>query len=135
MRDRLDSSPMRRGHLVLALAVAGVVASCGGDGPRCDLSGGVITCVGETFDECANAGCSFADRTCDPSAGCHISPNIILAHDEEKPPNDSYLCEHTSTCSSQCSCGTWTEATCQVTVTTDSYQSTVYTVVDPTCPP
>jgi hypothetical protein len=40
---------------------------------------------------------------------------FFLAHYAEKPPNDFYLCDD-----SKSTCGTWTEASCQLTVTTYS---------------
>jgi hypothetical protein len=121
---------------VAAVGIAAAVAGeCGAardlqSTSACALAGNTITCVGETFDDCALAGCSIADlNNCpNPPAGCQIAPGMILAHYQIKPPNDFYLCGE-----AQATCGTWTEATCALTLMNGS--GTVdYTIKDPSCP-
>ncbi len=126
----------RRSALAVALAAASGGAGCGGAARSCQLWGNVIVCVGETFEECAVAGCSIGDFDCsNPPTGCQIAPGTVLAHYAQKPPNDAFLCGEP-----QIACGTWseTETGCQVTVTTyagtDADGTIAYTVHDSTCP-
>ena len=123
--------------VLLAAAAVGASGGCGGSQAECSLAASAITCKGETFDACAVAGCPLSDPNCKiPRSGCQIAPGMVLAHYQEKPPsNDAYLCgDPLSTC------GTWTEASCQVTVTNylggapDAGVSITYAIHDSTCP-
>lgn len=114
----------------LAAAVAGLAGGCG-QPAGCSLSGSDINCAGATFDACVAAGCPIGYFNCpNPPVGCRIAPGMVLARYAEKPPNTTYLCGDPLA-----PCGTWTEASCQVTVTTNPYDaSTTYTLHDSTCP-
>ncbi len=121
---------MRTRRLAIGLLAAALASGCGESISHngCAVTGNTIVCTGETLDACAVAGCSIADLNCqDPPAGCEIAPGAVLAHYSEKPPNDFYLCASGT-------CGTWTEANCQVTVTLDAGGSLDYTIRDPGCP-
>jgi hypothetical protein len=122
--------------IFLAAAVAGALAGCGGSQAGCSLAASGITCTGETFDACAAAGCPVGAICPVPRSGCQIAPGMVLAHYPEKPPgNDGYLCGYPLQ-----TCGTWTEASCQVTVTNDfggapdAGVSITYAIHDSTCP-
>jgi hypothetical protein len=111
------------------LLLAVVAGGCGSQ-TGCKVSGKSLVCVGETFNECAVAGCSVADYNCqNPPSGCEIAPGTILAHYSVKPPNNVYVCGDAKS-----TCGTWTEASCRVTVMPDSGASVDYTIQDSTCP-
>ena len=117
-------------------AVAGVIGCSQQPQAGCSLAGGDITCDGETFDTCAAAGCPVGDLNCQsPPTGCRIAPGMVLEHYQAKPPNDFFLCGDPLA-----DCGTWTEASCQVTVltyspiTSDAGIPTTYAVHDSTCP-
>ncbi len=122
--------------VVLGAAVAGVTGCSQQPQAGCSLSGGDITCDGETFDMCTIAGCSDADPDCpSPPTGCRIAPALVLGHYQEKQPNTFVLCGEPLA-----SCGTWAEASCQVTltsyspITSDAGVSTTYAIHDSTCP-
>jgi hypothetical protein len=124
--------------VLLAAAAAGAIGGCGGSQAQtgCSLSASDITCKGETFDACAVAGCPVSDIDCPiPGTGCQIAPGMVLAHYSAKPPNDAYLCGYPLS-----TCGTWSEASCQVTVTNylggapDAGVSITYAIHDSTCP-
>jgi hypothetical protein len=128
----IQSSPLRADWLMLGTLAAVLADGCGETPSKtgCTVSGNLIVCVGESFDDCAAAGCSIGDLNCQkPPLGCEIAPATTLAHYAEKPPNDFYLCDEAGS-----DCGTWTEAGCQVTVTPDSGPPIDYTIQDPTCP-
>lgn len=120
----------------LAAAAAGVSGGCSGSQAGCSLSASDIMCQGETFDACAIAGCPVGYFNCsNPPSGCRIAPGMVLERFEEKPPNAWYLCgDPLSTC------GSWSEASCQVTITTysggspDAGVTTTYAIHDSTCP-
>jgi hypothetical protein len=120
----------------LGVAVAGVTGCSQQPQAGCSLSGGDINCDGETFDMCTVAGCSIGALNCSsPPTGCRIAPGMVLGHYQEKGPNAFFLC-----CDPLTNCGTWTEASCQVTITSDSPitsdagVSTTYAFHDSTCP-
>ena len=123
--------------VLLAAAAAGASGGCGGSQAECSLSASDITCKGETFDACVVAGCPIGELNCpSPRSGCQIAPGMVLARYAEKPPgNTPYLCG-----SPLSTCGTWIEASCQVTVTNyfggapDAGVSVTYAVHDSTCP-
>ena len=120
----------------LGAAVAGVTGCSQQPQAGCSLSGGDISCDGETFEMCTVAGCPVGDVNCpSPPTGCRIAPGMVLEHFQEKGPNAFFLCGDPLT-----SCGTWAEASCQVTITTyspitsDAGVSTTYAFHDSTCP-
>jgi hypothetical protein len=122
--------------VLLAVVAAGATGGCGGSQAGCSLStSNVITCTGETFDACTVAGCPVGQVCTLPPTGCQIAPGMVLAHYAEKPPNDAYLCGYPLQ-----TCGTWSEASCQVTVTNDrggapdAGVSITYALHDSTCP-
>ena len=121
---------------VLLWAAVAAVTGCGQQPQAgCSLSGGDITCAGETFAMCTVAGCPVGDVNCaSPPTGCRIAPGMVLERYQAKPPNAFVMCGDPLA-----SCGTWAEASCQVTVTTYSYStsdagvSTTYAIHDSTC--
>jgi hypothetical protein len=121
---------VRRAMLIFPLSVGVLLTGGCGKDAGCSLSGSAITCEGETFDECVVVGCSEANLGCqNPPTGCHLAPGMVLERFEQKGAYAFYLCGDPLT-----TCGTWTEAACQVTVTTYSGPAMTYTIHDASCP-
>ena len=115
--------------LCLLSAAVGLSGGCS-QSPGCSLAANDITCSGETFVACGLDGCPISDLGCsNPGNGCQIAPGMVLEYRQEKDPMAWYLCGDPLSM-----CGTWTEASCQVTVTLTSGATTTYAVHDSTCP-